>query len=87
MGPEGLGRLDHAALTRTGGAAQHQIVRPNDLYGHEFCEERGPALVKMEPQGDLFPDRAVELQVFPEGGQDGPLHSVAIRVPGEGQSL
>ena len=87
VSPESPGRLDHAALTRLGGAAQDQVIRPDDLHGHELCEERGPALVKMEPQGDFPPHCAVKLQVLLEGGQDGLLHGVPLQIAGEGKGL
>ena len=52
-----------------------------------LCEERGPALVKMEPQGDFPPHCAVKLQVLLEGGQDGLLHGVPLQIAGEGKGL
>lgn len=84
-GAQGVRRLDHAALPDVGGAADGEIVRADDLRREELREKRRPALVKVQAQGRLFMDGAVELQVRPEGIADGPLQLVGAERAGAGE--
>ena len=84
-GAQGVRRLDHAALPGVGGAADGEIVRADDLRREELREKRRPALVKVQAQGRLFMDGAVELQVRPEGIADGPLQLVGAERAGAGE--
>ena len=59
------------------------LALENAAYERELPQR--PALVKVQAQGRLFMDGAVELQVRPEGIADGPLQLVGVERAGAGE--